>query len=76
MRGLFKARRPVEVSLPAETTGTLDNLKARYSIEITLPGEPLFVCLEHGRYLTSIEGQVATSEEANWYVPLLSPGWV
>lgn len=70
MRDLFKAPWSVEISLPAETIATLDNLKARYSIEIALPGEPFSVWLEHGQYLTGIEGQAATSEEANWYIPL------
>ena len=68
----FDSRRPVEVSLPAETAGMLDDLKARYRTEITLPAEPFEVCSEHGRYLTSIEGQPANSEEANWYIPLFA----
>lgn len=72
IRHLFETRRPVEVSLSAETTATLDRLKARYSIEIAVPGEPVFVWLEHGQYLTGIEGQAAASEEANWYVPLFA----
>jgi hypothetical protein len=72
MRDLFKAPRPLEVSLPAETTATLDNLKDRYSLDITLPSEPIFVSREYGQYLASIEGQPATSEEANGYVPLFA----
>ena len=72
--GLFKARQPVEVALSVETTAALDRLKARYSIEITLPAEPFFVWLKHGQYLTGIEGQPATSEEANWYVPSVCRG--
>lgn len=72
MQGRFKARRPVEVSLPAQTTAMLDGLKARYSIDITLPTEPFSVWLEHRQYLTGIEGQAATSEQANWYIPLFA----
>jgi Putative zinc-binding metallo-peptidase len=48
----------------------LDDLKARYRTEITLPAEPFEVNSERGQYLMSIEGQPATSEEANWYIPL------
>jgi hypothetical protein len=72
MRNAFKPRPQVEVLLPAETTATLDHLKSRYSIEVTLPGEPFFVSSEHGQYLTSIEGQAATSEEAQWYIPVFA----
>jgi hypothetical protein len=43
----------------------LDELKARYRTEITLPAEPFEVCSEHGQYLTNLEGQPANSEEAN-----------
>jgi hypothetical protein len=43
---LFKPRRPIEVSLPPQATSAIDNLKARYSIEVTLPGEPFLVFLE------------------------------
>ena len=49
MQDRFKARRPVEVSLPADTAAVLDGLKARYSLEITLPAEPFSVWLEHGQ---------------------------
>ena len=71
-RDLFKARQPAEVSLPVETAATVDRLKARYSIDVTVPSEPVFAGLEHGQYLTSIEGQPATSEEAIWYIPLFA----
>ena len=72
IRDVLKPPRPLEVSLPAETTATLDNLKARYSIEITVPREPFFVWFEHGQYLTGIEGRPATSEEAGWYISLFA----
>jgi hypothetical protein len=72
MRDLFNAPWSVEISLPAETIATIDNLKARYSIEIALPGETFSLWLEHGQYLTEIEGQAATSEEASWYIPLFA----
>jgi hypothetical protein len=58
----FESRRPAEVSLPAETTAVLDSLKARYSIDVTLPAEPFSIWLEHRQYLAGIEGQAATSE--------------
>jgi hypothetical protein len=69
---LLKGQRPVTVSLSAETTAIVDRLKDRYSIEIIVPGEPISAWVEHGQYLTGIEGQVATSEEADGYVPLLA----
>jgi hypothetical protein len=72
MEHRFKAPRPVEVSLPAETTAVLDGLKTRFSTDITLPGEPFSVWLEHGKYLTGIEGQPATREEADSYIPLFA----
>jgi len=50
----------------------LDDLKARYRTKITLPGEPFEIGLEHGQYLTRIEGQPATSEEADWYISLFA----
>lgn len=69
-RDPFKASRPVEVSLPAETALLVDRLEARYNIEVTVPAEPLEFCEKSGPNLTSIEVQPATSEEASWYIPL------
>ena len=48
----------------------LDDVKARYRIEITLPAKPFEVHSERGQCLTSFEGQPATSGEAAWYIPL------
>jgi hypothetical protein len=42
----FAARQPVEVSLSAESTEALADLKDRYRIAVTLPAEPFDVYLE------------------------------
>jgi hypothetical protein len=68
----FAGRRPVEVSLPAETAKALDDVRTGYRIQITVPAEPFDVHLERGQYLTSVEGRPATSEEAAWYIPLFA----
>ncbi len=72
IRGLFKSRRPIEVSLPAETVAVLDELMARYAVEIAMPDKPFCVRSEHARRTASIEGGPATSEDAAWYIPLFA----
>ena len=71
-RDAFESQRLAELSLPDDTTAALDHLEARYSIDIALPGDPFCIWLEHGQYLTGVEGQPASAEEASWYVPLFA----
>lgn len=72
MRNAVKAPRFTDLSLPEDVTATLDDLKARYSIDIALPGERFCIWLEHGQYLTGIEGEPATCEQATRYIPLFA----
>lgn len=72
MKTEFEAPRFAPLSLPDDVTATLDDLNARYSIDVAVPGEPFCIWLEHGQYLTGIEGEPATSEQATWYIPLFA----
>jgi hypothetical protein len=72
MHTAFKAPRFASLPLPDDAAATLDDLKARYSIDIVVPGEPFCIWLENGQYSTGIEGEPATSEQASWYVPLFA----
>ena len=64
--------RSANVPLTDDAVATLDDLKARCSIDIDVPSEPFCVWLEHGQYMTGIEGEPATSEQASWYIPLFA----
>lgn len=60
---------PADVSLPAETTATLDELAARDSFDVVVPGKPFCVSLQYARCTETIEGRPAAAA-AERYVPV------
>jgi hypothetical protein len=50
----------------------LDQLRARYSIDVALPQRPFRVRWEHNQTTTSLDCQPGSSEQVAWYAPIFA----